>query len=495
MSSGLKGIIACASALVLIGGAFLALKLTEPKDGKVDDNSSSSAVVKPENESLTVYERGKADVKSIKIKNSNGEYTVTRLHKAVDDDDNTTFQVDEFKEFKMNDSELNNLAINAQSLYAVRVIDTEAADLSVYGLDKPVTEVTVTFDGDDPETYDIIVGDIVPGNENRYMSLKGTNKVYVIASNFMDNFGYEPEFYISRDVTEEKNDDIIVKKLTVDRKDLDYDIVLEYDPEAEKRTGGTLATSVMTSPVKAYINASEATKYTSDLFGLTASNLLSIDPVEEELELAGLKNPQCTVTAELSDGTKTVLKIGNNFSSSNTDATGYIAMVEGQRIMWQFAEGSLPWVKMKPEDAMSQMIFGDYIYDVSEISIEASGKTEKFECTGDSEETLDVKYNGKAYDAQRFKSFYQALIKAPAEEIDVTDDDTALGEKLAVVTVKNEFGEENCIEFYKSKTEERKAVIKKNGEISFKCRLAFAEKALLPNIENIEGDSSFVENW
>lgn len=494
MSSGLKGIIACAAALLLIGGAFLALKLTEPKDGRTDD-SSSSAMIKPENESITVYERGKADVKSIKIKNSNGNYTVTRLHKAVDDNDDTTFQVDEFKEFKMNDSELKNLAINAQSLYAVRVIDTDTSDLSTYGLDNPVTEVVVTFDGDDPETYDIIVGDIVPGNENRYMSLRGTNKVYVIASSFMDNFGYEPEFYISRDVTEEKKDDIIVKKLTVDRRDLDYDIVLEYDPEAEKRTGGTLATSVMTSPVKAYINASEATKYTSDIFGLTASNLLSIDPVEEELELAGLNNPQCTVTAELSDGTKTVLKIGNNFSSSNTDATGYIAMVEGQRIMWQFAEGSLPWINMKPEDAMSQMIFGDYIYDVSEISIEASGKTEKFECKGDSEETLDVRFNGKAYDAERFKSFYQALIKAPAEEVDITDDDTALGEKLAAVTVKNEFGEENCIEFYKSKTEERKAVIKKNGVISFKCRLAFAEKALLPNISNIEGDSSFVENW
>ncbi len=494
MSSGLKGIIACAGALVLIGGAFLALKLTEPKDPKADD-SSSSAVVKPENESLTVYERGKADVKSIKIKNSNGEYTVTRLHKAVDDDDKTTFQVDEFKEFKMNDSELSNLAINAQSLYAVRVIDTDASDMSVYGLDSPVTEVTVTFDGDDPETYDIIVGDVVPGNENRYMSLRGTNKVYIVGSSFMDNFGYEPEFYISREVTEDPEDKPIVKKMTVHERDLDYDIVFEYDPESEKRTGGSLATSVMTSPVKAYMNASEAATYTHGLFGLTASNLLSIDPIEEELELAGLDDPQCTVTAEYDDGTTTVLKIGNNFSSNNTDATGYIAMVEGQRIMWQFAEGSLPWIKMKPEDAMSQMIFGDYIYDVSEISLKADEKTRKFECKGDSEETLDVKLDGKEYDPERFKSFYQALIKAPAEEIDLTDDESALGEMMASVNVKNEFGEENTIEFYRSKTEERKAVIKKNGEICFKCRLAFVEKALLPNISNIEGNGSFIENW
>lgn len=494
MSSGLKGIIACAAALVLIGGGFLALKLTEPEDGKVKD-TSSSAVIKPEAESVTVYERGKADVKSIKIKNKMGEYTVTRLHKAENDDDKTTFQVDEFKDFAMNDSELNNLAINAQSLYAVRLVDENASDLSTYGLNSPVTEVVVEFDGDDPETYDIIVGDVVPGNENRYMSLRGTNKVYVIASNFMDSFGYEPEFYISREVIPDPDDKPMVKKFTVHRRNLDYDMVFEYDPSAEQRTGGTLATSIMTSPVKAYMNASEATKFTHGLFGLTASNLLSVDPVEDELKMAGLLDPQCTVTAELDDGSTIVLKIGNNFSSTNTDATGYIGMVDGQRIMWQFAAGSLPWIDMKPEDAMSQMIFGDYIYDVSEIQIEASGKTNKFECKGDSEDTLDVKLNGKDYDPARFKSFYQALIKAPAEEVDITDDETALGEKLAGVTVKNEFGEENIIEFYKSKTEERKAIIKMNDKISFKCRLAFVEKALIPNINDIEGNGSFVENW
>lgn len=211
--------------------------------------------------------------------------------------------------------------------------------------------------------------------------------------------------------------------------------------------------------------------------------------------MAGLIDPQCTVTAELEDGTKTVLKIGNNFSSANTDATGYIAMIDGQRIMWQFAEGSLPWINMKPEDAMSQMIFGDYIYDVSEINIECGSKSRKFECEGDSEETLTVKLDGQEYDSARFKEFYQALIKAPAEEADFTDDDTVLGEKFASVTVKNEFGEENIVEFYKSKTEERKAVVKKNGKICYKCRLAFVEKALVPNLNSLDGTDSFVENW
>lgn len=51
----------------------------------------------------------------------------------------------------------------------------------------------------------------------------------------------------------------------------------------------------------------------------------------------------------------------------------------------------------------------------------------------------------------------------------------------------------DIIEFYKS--EERKVIIKLNGVTSFKCRASFIEKFLIPNVEKLDSNEAFVENW
>ena len=141
---------------------------------------------------------------------------------------------------------------------------------------------------------------------------------------------------------------------------------------------------------------------------------------------------------------------------------------------------------------MSSLVFGSYIYDLKSLEVTAGSKTEKFDFEGSDADSYKVKLNGKEFDTERYKSFYQALIKAPAEEICTSDEGT--GALIASFSLKYNNGHaDEKIEFYEGP--DRKVIIKKDGETCFRCRSSFTEKSLLPNISNINGESDFVVNW
>ncbi len=508
MSNTAKGLIAGIAAVVLLGGGIAAMKLTEPKN----ENDSSSSL--EENQNLSIYSGSADDIESVEVLNSNGGYTLTRTHKAekkneettaaqttaVTDDSKTsdvnTYTIKELENVKLDSSLIDNIPTNAATLTAQRIIDENPTDLSKFGLDSPKATVTVKFDGSDAKTVKLLVGNDTPAGDI-YVKLGDSNTVYSVSSSFIKAYTYEKEYFVSLICVEKPADEDtpIVSSVVVDRADLDYDIELDYDPLSggNSESGGTTATHVMSSPVNAYLNVSDSVKYTHGIFGLKASSVLSISPSEQELEFAGITNPLCTVTTTLEDGTRYVLKIGVKYGADgDSEKTRYIGYLEGTDVLWLFDSSSVPWVEMKPEDAMSSMVFGSYIYDVSGITINTADSALSFKCTGDSADNFKVSLDGKDFDFERFKSFYQALIKAPAEEICLTED--GIGDRLASVTItKTDGSPAENIEFYQA--ENNKVIIKKDGKVCFKCRASYVQKSLLPNIENVNGDSDFVTNW
>lgn len=507
MSSTAKGLIAGIAALVLLGGGIAAMKLTEPKH---DDTSSSE----PAEDNLSIYSESADDIESIEVTNSNGGYTMLRTHKAEKQSEQTTtsetapastgtdtadvnkYTIKDLENVKLDDSLISNVPTNAAALKAQKIIDENPSDFSKYGLDNPKATVSIKFDGSASKTIKLLVGNDTPAGDI-YVKLSDSNTVYSVSSSFVKAYTYEKEYFVSL-VCVEKPDDKdcpIVSSVVVDRSDLDYDMEFDYDPLSggDSEQGGTTATHVMTSPVNAYLNISDSVKYTHGIFGLKASSVLSISPSEKELEFAGITNPACTVTTTLEDGTKYVLKLGIKYGEEgDTEGTRYVGYLEGTDILWLFDATSVPWMEMKPEDAMSSLVFGSYIYDVSGIDINTSDKALSFKCTGDSADNFKVTLDGKDYALDRFQSFYQALIKAPAEEICLTED--GIGEKIASVTITKSNGSpsEN-IEFYQA--DDNKIIIKKDGKVSFKCRASFVQKALLSNIANVNGSNNFVTNW
>jgi hypothetical protein len=126
------------------------------------------------------------------------------------------------------------------------------------------------------------------------------------------------------------------------------------------------------------------------------------------------------------------------------------------------------------------------------MEVTAGGKTEKFEFTGSDADTYKVMLNGKDFDLERYKSFYQAVIKAPAEEICTSDE--GIGElKASFKLTYNNGNPDETIEFYAA--EGNRVIIKKDGVTCFKSLASFVERSLLPNIAAVEGDADFITIW
>ena len=485
MSSGVKGLIAGVAVLALLGGGIAAMKLTEPKN----DNSEESSV-NSETEEKAIYSGNADDIKSIEVTNGNGGFTIKRTA-AASGDTGSTFAVEGLENIKTDDSILSNFAPNAASLEAVTVIEENCSELAKFGLAEPAATAVITFDGESAQTVTLLVGNDTPGGYV-YVKLKDSDTVYSVTSSFVKSYLYEKEYFVSRTVLAEPAEDesVIVKTLKVERPDLEKPIIFEYTGENE--SGGTTATHVMTSPVNAYLDVSKSVNYTHGIFGLNAASVLNVSPSEEELSFSGIDSPSCTVTMTLEDGKEYVLKTGIEYSSSEDTLPGYIGYFEGTDVLWKFNAEDVPWVMMKPEDAMSMLVFGSYIYDLKGLEINAGSTSHKFDFEGSDADSYKVKLDGKEFDTERYKSFYQALIKAPAEEICTSDE--GIGSLLVSCKLTYNNGKPaETIEFYEA--ENRKVIIKKNGETCFKCRSSFVEKALLPNISNISGDTDFVTNW
>ncbi len=509
MSRTVKGIIAGVAVLVLLGGSLLALKLTEPKP----DTSSS---VSDEDTGITLYTEDYNNISSIAVTNENGGYTIVRTKKAepkseakttaaaestetdgsaAASENSSTFTVSELGNVKLDDSLIGTLPTNAASLQATKLIEENVSDLSKYGLEKPKAEVKITFDGDNARELTLLVGDDTPAGDV-YVCIKGENIVYSVSSSIVKVYTYEKEYFVSLvciDKPEDK-DFPIIDSVVIDRPDLEYDIIMKYNPLSggDNESGGTSASHIMTSPVNAYLNVSDSVKYTHGMFGLKASSVLSLSPSDEELEFAGINKPLCTVTTTLENGKVYNLKIGIKYGADDGSQTGYTGYIEGIDALWLFNAESIPWVSMKPEDVMSSMVFGQYIYDVSSMTVVTDNETLAFVNSGDSEENYSVTLNGEQFDTERYKKFFQALIKAPAEEVCISDE--GIGKRLAAfIITKNNGTPDETIEFYEAT--DRKVIIKKDSIVSFKCRSSFLTKALLPNIANIKGTGDFITNW
>lgn len=487
MSSTVKGLIAGIAALVLLGGGIAVMKLTEPKPETPDTNSSLAE----ENEALDIYRVDYNNIKTIDVKNENGGYSLKRTYRAASEEEQSKFSVDGLDNINLDEMVMSDFGPNAAVLTASKLIEENSSDLSRFGLDSPAAEVTITCDGDDAQTITLLIGNDTPAGDV-YASLKGSSTVYSVPSSFVKTYSYEKEYFVSRVVLEkpEEEDYPVVQTIKVERSDLDYDIVFEYSGENE--SGGTTATHVMTSPVQAYLDVNDSVSYTHGLFGLKASSVLSVSPTEEEFAFSGIAEPLCTVTMTLDNGKEYILKLGKKYGGDETTPSGYIGYFEGTDILWHFNSSDVPWAEMKPEDAMSSLVFGSYIYDLKSMKIESESGNADFEFSGTAADTYSVKLNGKDFDLERYRAFYQAVIKAPAEEICLSDD--GIGKRIASFELKyNNGNPDETIEFYEA--DGNKLIIKKNGVTSFKCRRAFAEKALLPDIANIEGDSDFITNW
>lgn len=471
-------IIGIGSVLVLVLALFL-LKLTEPKTESVDETSDlpadTTGVV-----TITDYEA--ADVVSLKIKNSGGEFTIVRK------DD--SFEIPLISKAPQNETLIATATGAAASIKTVAIVEEVADDMGKYGLSPAVCEVSVEFSD---KTVEFLIGNEAPTGTGSYFALKGSKSVFLVDTAQMSTLLYPANRFITLALTDAKTseDGIIVKKLTIERADLNTPIVLEAEQEesGESDVPSVMNSHRFTSPVNIAADDGRAKSVVYGMFGLTASEAAYAAPTEAELGLAGINEPTAVITSENSDKTHK-LTIGKAYTDESGIITGYYGYYDGIDVIYVFTTDSLPWLSADPSYIMSRVPITPYIYSVDRLIITTPDGENSFEIIGNSDEN-SVKLNGEEADMTSFKSLYQFIIATYGDEIYTGE---VSGEPLAEIRFVYRDGEkpDDVMTFYQA--ENRKIAIKVNGQVLFTTRQMYIDK-LNSNIKAYKEGEKIIIDW
>lgn len=492
--------------LGIIGGVVLVAALGTAsffllKNPPAEESSSSAVSDEDSSESISLTSEDPNDVTSIDITNTSGSFEVVRTAEGSGTgDDHAAYAVSGWEDLPMDTSTLWTLSNNTASMDTTGVVEENCSDLAKFGLDDAeATAVTLHFaDGSD---YSFRVGNAAANTENTYLAPADKDTVYMVKTSLVANFSKSAEDFLSKTMLEapaDTNDYPIVNKLTIDRKDMDYTLELDYDEAAADDTsmGGTVASHEMVSPVPAYLSVDRSTPVVTGMFGLKAEKVAVPHPSAEDIAKAGLDDPFGTATMACEDNNTYVLTFGERFTEKDeetgTETAYYYAMLSGVDAIYQVTEENMVWATTTPTDIASKLVFGTYVWDVGELNVSVGEEKFQFNVVGSDKDTAVVTLNGDSTESDRYRQFYSFLLNTTAETVKL--DGTPSGDMLAEISLKTQDGTfERDLQFYA--IDDFTCLITVDGKSAYTCRKSYLD-TLLNNMK-IYSDTSkeFTTNW
>ena len=192
MKNTIKSLIIAVSSVVVLVGAFLAVYYLVPsqedeKGSSASAGSSESTASEEEHYHLLSYSY--ADIDTIVVDNSGGEYTVTAMNKNSGDSsaltDDNEYSIVGFEKMTLKDGNPQMLAEDATSVTASKIVN-DGSKKSDFGFDNPRSVVKLTLRSGEKKT--ITVGDDAPDNRGAYLMLDGDKSIYLVKNESVDGF-------------------------------------------------------------------------------------------------------------------------------------------------------------------------------------------------------------------------------------------------------------------------------------------------------------------
>lgn len=496
-----KKIIGLIGGCVLIAGLAGAVAVVSQKQAAEQSSSEAeeaeqSSTVDPA--LLVLSEQEPNHVASVAITNSTGSFEIIRTAEAdADAGTDAVFGVKGWEDIPTNTSVAWTLANNIATLSATSIVLEDCTEMEKYGLGDDAATAEMTFD--DGSTFAFRVGSSVSDGENNYFAVEGEDTVYAVKTSLVANYLKAAEDFLSLTLLEApaENEYPIVNSLTVSREDMEKDIVLTYNDDANsENTGGTAASHEMTSPISAYLSVERSTDIITGIFGLSADGILKLYPEAGDLKEYGLDTPFGTAVMDCDDGNVYTLNIGDRFTETDEETGASVAcypvMLEGIDVIYKMAEENCLWADVTPTDLASSLVLATYVWDIEEMNITAEGQESMhFEITGEDKDTAVVKLNGETCDTERYRLFYTFLLETEAESV-ALDEEPAGEPEITLYFRTRDGSKEQEICFYRQ--DAFNCLITINGVSSFSCRASFMD-TFKENMARFDTDEEFDKTW
>ena len=376
---------------LLVGAYFLVRNM------KTEDEPPIETV---EYERLTDYTTD--DIESITLINTDGTFVIVK--------EDQEWVLSSPGDFRYDSAVLGSIVINAASIVADKVVEESAADLSIYGLDKPAKAIVKTTDG--VETI-IEVGDLTPTGGGNYVKLAGSNRVYVISS------------FVGERLSAGRN--AIRTKLMFD---FTSDMITEV---AMSRKGESLFTAVveedgaswtMSSPIKGSVNESAVYPMLDALASTNVIDFIEDDP--KDLSQYGLDKPSYEFVFS-AEGRQYELALGDEM----VKGAAVYAMLQGSNEVVTINMAPYTFLYKPLKEVLRIFAYIVNIDQVKKIDLTMDGRTDNMvldvykDAEGNTDYDKDKFYfNGVDATAedeggsQPFRKLYQAMVGIGLDEIE-----------------------------------------------------------------------------
>lgn len=367
-----------------------------------------------ENGSGTLLEYTPSDISKIEVENESGSFTIlAQTNVGVDEDgeetrDATVYTLVGFDGIDLQTGGPDTVANDVAKLTFNSVADYKGKNTGDFGFKKPRATVTTTYTDDTTST--IYVGDDAPGQAGTYIMFGDSDTVYLASAESVDGLLYSVLDLVSLTVNDQATDtaNTSFEVLTMSGSAFDSTIELrDNDDEAIN------SSYVMVKPEKMFISEVEASNISGAIRGLSADEVMCVNPSSSQLSEYGLSSPYINLKAVYPDTTVNI--------KASTPNDGYAYIITESNIIYKMADTKLPWLytnmkKLVPEvvidpsfTALSGIKVTDEsgTYDLDVISV-----VETVDTTDGNTEDVTVttaKYGDKELDSDNFQVFYQNI--------------------------------------------------------------------------------------
>lgn len=391
MKSSNRNMLILLIAVGLLAGAYILISNTEKKkDPNADINS------------IKVVDISSDDIMQITVENQGVKFVFEReIVKEKDSEgkevEKKTWKVIEPAGLKVDESKINSIAINFSTIFADKIIEEDAKDLALYGLDKPAVITAKLKDG----SYKTIeIGDMTPTRGAYYFKEKDSNKVYTIGAYTAERLKVTKNQIRKTDLVEIEENSVIELSMKRNSK-----LVFEATKAGEFDWQ-------INYPIQGNANADALMPMIQAVTQANISEFVEEEP--SDLSKYGLDRPSYEIGFKTADYENSLLigkpkRAGSDF---------YVKLQDSPEV-FVISSSAFKFLDKPIEEIVEVFAYIVNIQDVSRLVVEIDGKTVDCGIQTDKDDRDKDKFtvNGRDVsdlkderDSQLFRKFYQAVI-------------------------------------------------------------------------------------
>ena len=431
------------------------------------------------------------DILELQVTNASGSYTVlydeTEEGYVFDDLPVNIVDVDGFFE----------LMNHAGGFGSLRLVEEHAKDLSLYGLEEPRAQVSVTYV--DGSSFSLAVGDEEKISGNYYaqvLSEEEKGNVYLFAREDVIYFLLRKEAYISDLVTPQlavSSPLSAVRDITFSGTALSQPITITAVQGADQETVLAAksfgpATHLVRMKGNYELDQTYGIQVLGSVLGIRALEVVGYNVTQEDLTALGFDEPYKQVDFSLKNGTD---YITDHQLKLVPRGENYLAYMLGSPVVFLIAPPE--FVSVDPTRLCLRWFLSPLRADLQDLTVEFDGETYVYTSGTDEEGNITAQVNGEPLDAEQFFKLYRLVTGASSDGV-YLEDPVCEGEPILTVTYHYaiEGKSPDVMKLYPGSL--RRLNVQINGVTEYDMREAFVQAVKTACHHTLTGED-VEENW